>query len=244
MPSLLEQQRLLQASILMPDALAAVLRANCSPRIAIYRDAYFARLAGALRTNFPALAALLGDQKFDELARRYARDRPSRHFSIRWHGKQLADYELGHPALNDLARMEWALGASFDAPDAAALDAAALSAEPVEQWGALRVAPHPSVVTLALDWAVEPTWDALRSGAAEIPEPAAHSHALLVWRRDWRAHWRISTAAEAQALHRLHTARSLDALCDGHGVAHATPEQLGEWFAGWVRDHMLVAGER
>ena len=72
MPSLLEQQRLLQASILMPDALAAVLRANCSPRIAIYRDAYFARLAGALRTNFPALAALLGDQKFNELARRYA----------------------------------------------------------------------------------------------------------------------------------------------------------------------------
>lgn len=244
-PSLLEQQRLLQAAILMPGELAAALRAECLPRLAIYRDAYSARLAGALRTNFPALAALLGDAAFDDLARRYARDHPSHHPSIRWHGERLADYELGHGALNDLARMEWALGLAFDAPDAPVADAVAMSAIPVARWGALPVTPHPSVQCLDLAWAVEPTWDVLRSGSvAGIPEPTAHCHALLVWRLEHRAHWRIATAAEAEALRRLGAAGSLDALCGEDNPAATPAEQVGAWFACWVRDEMLAMGRR
>lgn len=245
MPSLREQQRLLQATILMPDPLAAVLRADCAPRIAIYRDAYFARLAGALRTNFPALAALLGDEAFDALARRYARDHPSRHYSIRWHGERLPDYELGHAALNDLARMEWALGVSFDAPDAPVFDASALSAAPVEEWGALRLAPHPSVQVLDLAWAVEPGWEALRHGdCAELPEPSARSHSLLVWRCERQAHWRIAARPEARALGDLRGAGSLDALCERCRGSDVTAEQVGAWFAAWVRDQMLTAIDR
>ncbi|HSN20698.1 MAG TPA: putative DNA-binding domain-containing protein, partial [Usitatibacter sp.] len=115
MPSLHDAQRALQRAILA-DAPVAEGMLSAGSRPGIYRHAYRARLAGALAANYPALAAALGAAAFRELAERYARMHPSRRYSIRWHGDRLAE-ALDDERLADLARMEWALGIAFDAPD-------------------------------------------------------------------------------------------------------------------------------
>jgi hypothetical protein len=95
--------------------------------LAVYLQAYRARLTAALRDNYPVLQRALGDDAFDLLARAYLDEHPSHFRSIRWFGDSLAEFlaaapeHLPHPALVDLARMDWAMRTAFDAADATLL---------------------------------------------------------------------------------------------------------------------------
>ncbi len=239
MPLLREQQRVLQLAILAEERFAPQLSQAEAPRLSVYRHAYRARLAGALRTNYPALAKLLGDTEFERVAAGYARAHPSRHFSIRWHGAQLAAF-LGEGPLADLARMEWALGLAFDAPGARVLDAGLLAHVPLHDWPSVPLALHPSLSVLPMDWAVEGQWQALRKdGAAASAAPERYEHVLLAWRKSLDAHWRIATHAEGRALLALRGGGTLQQACEAAGEEHA--DSAGAWFAGWVREGMLAA---
>ena len=149
--------------------------AGSAAAIGVYRHAYSARLVGALRDNFEILARALGDAGFDALATAYITAQPSRQPSIRWFGDQLIafmdqrlaadDGLLPHPALADLARMDWALRGAFDAADAPVITRDALAALPPDDWPGLRLLLHPSVRQVGLQWAVEGAWHALRAAA-------------------------------------------------------------------------------
>jgi Putative DNA-binding domain len=221
----------------------------------IYRQAYPARLIAALRDNFGVLPRVLGDAAFDTLALAYIDAHPSRHPSIRWFGDRLPafmaahDDLVPHPAIVDLARMEWALRAAFDAADAAAADVATLAALPAEDWPALVFEPLPSVQLLALDWSVEPVWRALQDtdpgDAPDLPEPQAHAHGLLVWRQGLETRWRSLAEAPARLLRGALQGDTFGALCatavdevgDAQAALHAARALRG-WlddglFSGW-----------
>ncbi len=238
MPSLRDEQRALQAVILAGDAASPCAPTRDGQGVAVYRFAYRARLAGALRVNYPILATLLGELEFRRIADAYAGAMPSRHYSIRGHGSEL--WRSLYGARADLARMEWALGSAFDAPDAAPIEAAFLESIPVDEWADLPFAAHPSVAVLSMSWTVEAQWEAVRaeSGSA-IDEPREHEHALLVWRKNLQSHWRSASVAEGQALLALHASGTLGRACEALDEAGA--EAIGGWFAGWVREGMLVA---
>ena len=239
MPSLRDEQLALQAAILAADAAASSSSVREPSGIAVYRNAYRARLAGALRLNYPVLAELLGESEFRCVADGYARDFPSHHYSIRGHGSEL--WRKFGGALADLARMEWALGSAFDAPDVPPIEASFLEAISIDEWAALRLAAHPSVVVLSMSWAIEAQWEAVRAGDGHArAEPAEHAHALLVWRKNLQSHWRIASLQEGRALRNLHGGGTLQHACDA--LTDADAEAIGGWFAGWVREGMLVAG--
>ena len=200
------------------------------PRLGVYRHAYRARLAEALADNFEILARAMGDEVFAALADAYITAHPSTHPSIRWFGHRLADFmaasvESGedlvpHPAFVDLARMDWALRAAFDAADAPALGRDALAGWAPQDFAALRLAAHPSVQQVRLDWAIEAAWRALRehdpdSGTEpELPAPEEQLHTLLVWRRGLDTLWRSVGAAEASLLEGLAAGESFGDLCE------------------------------
>ena len=235
MSSLREYQRELQAAILVEDVPAAP---SPEQQLAIYRHAYRARLAGVLRQNYPVLAQQLGNDEFARVAGEYARTRPSHHFSIRWHGAELS-HSLSSVPMQELARMEWALGMAFDAADREPLDVQALADVTVDDWAQLPLALHPSVNVLDIQWAIEPLWESVRSSGAPVSAaPEAHVHTLFVWRKDLQAHWRIATVEEGRALRALGLYGTLGAACEAIGEQSATA--VGEWFAGWVREQMLV----
>lgn len=199
-------------------------------RFDVYRHAYRARLVSALRDNFEVLVQALGDEAFDALAAAYVQAHPPTRPSIRWYGHALADFMAGpgeawvsHPALVDLARMDWALRQAFDAADAPVLGVDNLRAVAPPRWAGLRFVLHPSVQLLPLEWQVEPAWRALRAGldrdaaapgssddrdrvvfiddiTPEVPEPPPGAHVLLVWRRGLHTQWRSLAADEAAML--------------------------------------------
>lgn len=251
---LLDQQRAFAALLLADEAPATtpLLRAvkGQPPRIGVYHHAYRARLIEALRSNLPVLHRVLGDDDFAELALTYLAEQPSRQPSIRWFGGGLPAWlalhpeALPHPALADLAAMEWALGCSFDAADATPLQFADLAAMPPEQWPDARFAAHPSVHLLALQWAVEPIWQALTNDEeAATDEPEALEHRLLIWRQGLETRWRSLQPDEAAVLSACLAGESFAALCEL--AVDTQGDNAPAWVASalrrWVDDGLLVS---
>jgi len=224
------------------------------PRLGIYRHAYRARLAGALRSNYPVLHRVLGDEDFGALAQAYLSAHPSRSPSIRWFGHALpawiaarleADPQaLPHPALADLVRMEWAIGTSFDAGDSTPLARESLARLEPARWPALRFAPHPTVRLVALQWAVEPLWRTLTDDAdAATTAPEARPHHLLVWREGLETRWRTLPEDESAALAGCLGGLRFDELCARVAATAAeagAAARMAAWLGAWVQAGLLV----
>jgi hypothetical protein len=74
----------------------------------------------------------------------------------------------------------------------------------------------------------------------DVREIERRPHALLVWRMNLDAHWRIAGAGEARALLALDLGGSLQHACEAMGDEDAG--EVGAWFAGWVREGLLATG--
>jgi hypothetical protein len=257
MNALAAQQQALQHAITAKAAAPGLLyeHADREPLLRIYQQAYEARLTSALRDNFGVLPFVMGGEAFDALACGYIAAQPSRHPSIRWFGDRLAEFMdsrddlVPHPAFADLARMEWALRAAFDAADATPIAADQLAAQPPEQWPSLVFELHASVRVITLDWAIEPVWRALQdfdpaSGSEpDLPEPEQHAHALAVWRNGLETRWRAVDPVQSALLNGAGAGRSISELCvlaaERVGDEQAAATAVGALHQ-WLADGLLV----
>ena len=240
----------------MEGQVRATAKADAGTLLAVYRDAYALRLIEALETNFPRLKRVLGDAAFDRLARCYIAAHPSRHFSIRWFGNELAGFLFEQapwrdtPALAELARLEWALAGAFDAGDAAPLDVAAIAATAPEDWPFLAFAFHPSLQIVISRWTVPELWNALgaEDGNADIPPPEQReeSVAFTIWRKDGETFFRSMTEDEAWALDAARQGSGFGALCEGlctHGAGDQAGARAAELLRSWVDSGWIVGAE-
>ena len=250
--SLAKSQWRFQRAVLADDAapgLFAVEGADVVGGFALYRMAYRARLLAALRDNFPVLHRALGDEAFAGLAHDYIAAHPSRFRSIRWFGDALVDFlaadpdRLPHPALADVARMDWAMRGSFDARGAPVFALTDLAAIAPEAWPQQRFALIPSLQLVDLSWCVEPIWRALNDDAeAETEAPKALPHVLLVWRPALDCLWRSAGETEAVALRTLAQGATFAECCAvvaGVGETDPAAVALG-LLQRWVSDGLLA----
>ena len=258
---LADQQGRLKSAILGADLSATLdadpvglLRAvgGREPLLHIYRQAYVGRLASALRDNFGVLPQVLGDDAFDALARAYIEAHPSRHASIRWFGHQLPEFMaerddlVPHPALTDLARMEWALRSAFDAADAQAIGVQALAGVAADAWPSLVFDAMPGVQLFELAWNVAPVWRALQDlgaeAAPELPAPQPLAHSLLVWRHGLSPRWRALEPLPARLLQAALRGERFDALCALAAAsvgAEAAALTAATALRGWLDDGLF-----
>jgi hypothetical protein len=129
-------------------------------RLEIYNRQYWFRVLDALADDFPGLRAILGDRKFDALARSYLTDCPSRSFTMRNIGSQLESwlrknqkYAAGRRELAlDMIRLEWAEIETFDSASEPPVTAAVLiGADPAK----LRLRLQPYIRLLDLHYPVD-----------------------------------------------------------------------------------------
>src|SRR5262245_61794363 len=125
-------------------------------RLAIYARMYLIRLHECLAEDYAAVAAVLGEAGFARLARAYVQRPPSHHYSLAALGRRLPDFLRTSAVprralLADLARLERTMTEVFHAPQAAALDGAALASVPAAQWPRAKLRPIPAFAVLALD---------------------------------------------------------------------------------------------
>ncbi len=105
------------ASFIAPNS-----KLNAFERLEIYNRQYWYRLLGALAEDFPALRAVVGARAFEALSIAYLTAHPSRSFTLRNLGANLAQWLLANPKATgrrhrlavDVTRIEWAFIEAFD----------------------------------------------------------------------------------------------------------------------------------
>jgi hypothetical protein len=91
-------------------------------RLEIYNRQYWFRILDCFYDDYPGLRAVIGDRKFDRLARAYLTRHPSESFTLRNLGRRLEEFLRAepkwiapHPRLaRDMVRLEWANIVAFD----------------------------------------------------------------------------------------------------------------------------------
>jgi hypothetical protein len=251
--ALAQLQRDLQHHVLNADAaIAAVVNGTpavpAATRLAVYSSAYRARLAEALEANMPHLRQLLGAEEFGLVARRYIDAHPSQYASIRWFGDRLAhELEGSHasqPWIAELARWEWALAASFDAQDAAAIGVESLASVAPGDWGELRLEFHPSVQVLTLRTNAPAFFKAL-SQTQPAPQPTIleKPQPWLLWRQDLKTQYRSLEPDETAALDVVRGGGSFgemcEALCEWHD-GDEVPLVAAGMLKRWIVEELLT----
>ncbi|MCF8197949.1 MAG: DNA-binding domain-containing protein [Sulfuritalea sp.] len=214
------QQRFQKAVISGDQQYANAMPGDVRGRLEIYANAYRGRLIDVLADNYPVLYRAMGDAAFRELANTYISAQPSTFRSVRWYGDGLVDFiteeddRIPHPALADIARMDWATRAAFDAADANPLTHAELAGIAPEKWSDLRFSLVPSFDLIDIDWAIEALWHALNNDEnAETEAPEAHRHSLIIWRYGLETRWRALQPLEALALKAVQSGASFAQCC-------------------------------
>jgi hypothetical protein len=139
----------LASSYIKPNALLSSF-----DRLEIYNRQYWFRVTGAVAEDFPALNAVLGEERFDRLVLAYLRENPSRSFTLRDLGSRLPQWLEAHAEFCgrrhrlalDVAKLEWAYVEAFDGAEAAPLTA--LDLDGVTGESRLALQPHLQLLDL------------------------------------------------------------------------------------------------
>jgi hypothetical protein len=231
------------ATWLTPSALLAP-----AERLGVYHRQYWYRLLDSLVEDFPAVRAVLGPPRFAQLIERYLAAHPPTTFTLRDAGAHLPAFVAAHPAdlphaahVVDLARLEVAWIAAFEAAERPPAPADALASIP------LGLQPH--LTLLALRTPADTIWR--RVVADEPPgrlRPAGPARHLAVFRDGLaRQVERLHPAAHA-LLAAIADGAALDAALDA--AAPLLPARRGAalvraWFETWAERRWLVpAGPR
>jgi len=248
------QNYLLASSDTFRAAVRDTRKADRVTLLDVYRDGYALRLIEALTNDYPGLMAMAGPADFDHMARAYIAAHPSHHPSIRWYGKDVADF-LGAtppysrtPAAAEMARFEWALGEAFDSPDATPDTADTLMALLPEAWETLAFTVLPSLRRLTLAFDVPQAWqrrEEVEPGNLDVKR-AAQPVRWAIWRPELVSNFRSLDEDDAALLDALADGRTFPELCEA--VAPFTgeeqaPARAASLLRAWVEGG-LIAGFR
>ncbi len=201
-PALAELQAWMQNTLMAPDRptpnalaqhLAGAVDFPASAGFAVYRRAYIARIAGAMRAQFPALCHALGRKLFDEFAADYVRQHPPESYTLHDLGRRFAAFlenqrpdrdqpEAGRESwidfMIDLAHFERQLFAIYDAPG---IEGGRLAGPDVPD---RRLRLQPTLSLGRFRFAVGDYYNAVRRGEGpSVPQQGAYRVALL--RKDY-----------------------------------------------------------
>jgi hypothetical protein len=219
-------------------------RASAETMFGVYRNAYWARLVESLGIDFSGLKALMGDEAFDRMARAYIARHPSRHPSIRWAGRHLADFLAREapcrddPWLADMARFDWALAFAFDARDAPAAGLADLIGIPPEFWGSVRLTFHPTLDGFVVSTPVDEARPRLLENADVALDRAARcERAIMAWRTGHDVKFRAIDPLEHAALQAMRDGATFGDMCElvAQNIdPEAAPLRAAQILQGWL----------
>lgn len=239
-PALAEMQAWMQNTLMAPDRpapdalaphLAGAADFPASAGFGVYRRAFIARIAGAMRAQFPALCHALGRELFDEFAAEYVRLHPPESYTLHDLGRRFAAFledqrpDRDHAASDreswidfmvDLARFERQLFAIYDAPGTEG----GLPVGPDVPDDRLRLQPTLSLGTFR--FAVGDYYNAVRRGEKpSVPQLGAYRVAVL--RKDYNVRLIPLTAWEMACLGAMSKGLSFAAAVAAAADATALP---------------------
>jgi hypothetical protein len=234
-------------------------------RLAIYANAYYARLLECLGEEFPVLKQTLGDETFDAFAFAYLQTYPSRSYTLNklgenfprflneTRGEAYANDEsstdaaaappedvLGWPDfLVDLATLEWTFTEVFDGPGVEGqplLSVEQIQAIGPDAWPNVRLQMVPCFRLVALRFPVNGYYGAIRH--SEQPElPAPEPSWLAVTRRDYVVRRHDLTEQQFTLLSALAAGETVGAAIErAASLSETDVDQLAKNLSLWFLD--------
>lgn len=167
----------------VPPGLVGPGGAPAGKRFSVYRNNVAVSLTEALRTAFPVVRRIVGEEFFDAMAGIYLRAHPPSSPVLMFYGSEMPAFleafapvaHLGY--LPDVARLELALRRAYHAADAAPLVPVTL---PPDRLMAAQVVFAPAVQLIRSRWPLHAIWRA--NTAAGAPAPVMRAEDVLVSR--------------------------------------------------------------
>lgn len=157
-------------------------------RLRIYRNSCSAIHTGALRTTYPAVLALVGEDYFEQTARGFRHTQPSRSGNLQDYGAGFAEYLESLPELStlsylpDVARLEWLRQACVLAEAAMPLSHAGFANALVHDDDPVRITLHPSVQLLTSRHPVFTLWRYAMQPSPERLALGSEGEYVVLWR--------------------------------------------------------------
>ena len=212
-------------------------------RFAVYRNNVTVALIEALRTGFPVLCKLLGEQNFDQLARLFARTHPPSSPLMMHYGRALPDFLEGFAPLAhigylpDVARLELALRSAYHAADSAPLDPVRLGALAPETLMQTRLHLAPAVQVVPSKWPIFDIWR--YNTVANAPKPQSVAQRVLVTRAEFDPMPHVLTLPQYAWVEAIHAGAPLDDAVDA-ATAHDPDFDLGPVLTLLVQHNALT----
>lgn len=219
-------------------------RLSPAQQVDIYREQYLLRHVDALREDFGALAHLLDEDAFYELAFAYLAAHPPSSFTLRDLGRAMTPFVTNQapwsedPLLGALTLVEWAFVEAFDALQEPPLDPRALAAIPEDAWPGVRLTFQPAVKRLAMALPAHEYRLAVRAGGRpQRPPPRATFVVVYRGPEDLRC---LELDAPAYVLlDELARGTPLGEACEAAAATSGAPldtlqAALGGWFQQWA----------
>ncbi len=189
-------------------------------RLAIYHNAYRARLVEALANDYPALKFLLGDNEFENLCLSYLKANPSKTYSLRWFGQELTHFLENHQDyrnrhyLAEMAEFEWVFVDAFDAKNCEICGVDDATNIPPDSWPELRIKLHPSIHLVTCSWNCLLIWQAMKNESDRVqPQTLETKTHYLIWRQGMSTHYRSLNPDEAAGLNAVQNGANFTELC-------------------------------
>lgn len=176
---------LLDPALPVPDGLSDAAARPAGRRFDVYRNNVAVSLRDALRTGFPVISKLVGQQNMDRLAGQFLRRHPPSsplmmHYGAAFPGFLADTAQLAHLGyLADVARLELAIRRSYHAADAKPIAPELLGAIPAEALMETSVALAPAVQVIRSPWPIHDIW---RFNTDNAPLPAPVAQDVLITR--------------------------------------------------------------
>jgi hypothetical protein len=157
----------------IPSGITAHNAAIPTGRFAVYRNNVVAGLINALRSRFPVVEKIVGEEFFAGMARVFVLERPPSTPLLATYGDEFAPFiATFEPArelvyLADVARLEAARTRAYHAADAKPVEVAEFAALDASALGGMRVNLHPSVQIIPSPHPIVTIW-AMHSGEREL----------------------------------------------------------------------------
>jgi hypothetical protein len=235
-------------------------RMTALERIELYNKQYWYRLIDIMYEDYPGLAAILGDKRFQTFCEAYLQAHPSESGLLRNLGKHLDAFVSAQPALTaphtrmalDVVRFEWAQVEAFDQTVKPALRPRDfVGKDPAK----IRLSLQPYISLLDCDFAVDKLVVAvkkqsLRSEASNATDAPTHARnrrklakpasiKLIVHRADNLVYAKRIAAEAFNILSALRSGETIAASIEmalGASTSEVEnwPALIQEWFATWM----------
>lgn len=245
-------------------------RLTARDRMAIYANAYYARLLECLGESFPVLKRTLGEEAFNGFAFGYLQQFPSSTYTLGKLGEHFSDYlnvtrpdkyESGFDGneedadwpdfLIDLTRLEWTISEIFDGPgieNTRTVQPEDLKAIRTEDWPHVRIQTGPCLRLLQTRFPLNTYYTAARRQPEDVAPrlPAPGESYIAVTRRDYIVRRHDLTRLQYLLLRTLQQGATLgDAIAKATADVKLSDEDLSlaltQSFRDWTRMQFFMS---